>query len=42
MEDLEKYRKYRNQFNRLKRMAQKAYYACKVEELGVRLKIFGR
>ena len=32
MDDLEEYRKYRNEFNKLKRMAQKDYYARKVEE----------
>ena len=32
MVDVEKYRKYRNEFNRLKCMAQKDYYAHKVEE----------
>ena len=32
MVDVEKYRKYRNEFNKLKRMAQKDYYARKVEE----------
>ena len=32
MVDVEKYRKYRNEFNKLKRKAQKDYYAHKVEE----------
>ena len=36
--DLEKYKKYRNEFNKLKRMAQKDYYACKVEEFRYKTK----
>ena len=30
MDDIEKYKKYRNEFNKLKRTAQKDYYAHKV------------
>ena len=38
MDDLGKYRKYRNEFNRLKQMAQKAYYTCKIEEFRCKTK----